>query len=230
MSSLLIPLRSAAGGSAPTSLGEGGGDEAVMSAGEEHGGGETEFGDGVAMGGGVALDEAGRAQPSQVAGHHPGLGHGAGRQGGEELLRVAVGEPGGQGAETDQRQGQGLGGGGMEAQCGHPLAVDNEGLAHLLEGGGSDGRIAADSLHLEDAPVGGEADQCQVWEIVQSAAGSEIVGVVDGALSTSGPVQFEVVLGASRFVVVEVFLNDLSSTAIRPAHARLISDVSGSVR
>ena len=150
--------------------------EACVGAGEEDGSGETEVGDVVAVGAGDSFDQPVEAEAAQVVAH-AALGHGLGwqpEQGCEQCSQVAVGEPGGQQAADDQRCEQRLGGGRVETQGGDSLVVDDDGVAHLVVGVGSGDRVAADSLHLQEAPVGGEADFPQGGQVEQPAADTEV--------------------------------------------------------
>ena len=71
----------------------------------------------------------------------------------------------GQHPEGEQRGEQGLDAGVAEAQRGGALAVDEARSMEIVERSGSDGAVAADVLDAQQAPVGGEADLFQIFEV-----------------------------------------------------------------
>ena len=72
--------------------------------------------------------------------------------------QVSVGEPVGQEAKDDQDAEQRLDAGVAEAQRGGALVIDDDRLADLVEGPLADVTVRADSLDLEQTPVGVKAD------------------------------------------------------------------------
>jgi hypothetical protein len=76
-------------------LGEPGGQDAVVHAGEEHGGMQAGAGDAVAVGARDAFDELVAAEPAQVVGHLPGADGRQAAQFSGEVAQVAVGEAAG---------------------------------------------------------------------------------------------------------------------------------------
>ena len=162
-------------------VGHDGGEEPVVDPCQDQRGAQPEAGGFVAEGVGGAFDEAVEAEASQVVGHLS-RGHCVWVQaqcGGEEFSQVAAGEAVGVGAEHDQGDEQRLGNGMVETQGRHALAVDGDGLAHLVVGVGPGDGVAAGSFDVEETPVGFVADPGQGWQVVQSAADTEIAGVVD---------------------------------------------------
>jgi hypothetical protein len=93
----------------------------------------------------------------------------AAEQRGEVVSQVAVGEAVGQETKDHQGHEHRLGGGMVEAQAGSALAIDDDRATDPVLGGGSGGEVAADSLHAEEASVGGEADLPLGGQVVQPA-------------------------------------------------------------
>jgi hypothetical protein len=60
--------------------------------------------------------------------------------------------------------------------------VRTNAVLDLVVGDGSGGRIAADSLHLQEAPVGGGADLSQSGQVVLPSTDVEVASVVDRGL------------------------------------------------
>jgi hypothetical protein len=62
------------------------------------------------------------------------------------------------------------------------LAVDDQRAVDLREDGLGELTVLADTLDLEHAAVGGEADGPQRGQVAETAAETEVAGVVDGVL------------------------------------------------
>ena len=60
--------------------------------------------------------------------------------------------------------------------------LGDHGVVDGGEGFVASGRVVAESLDVEQAPVGGEADLAECGQVGQSFPDVEVVGVVDGGL------------------------------------------------
>src|SRR5262249_5915836 len=93
------------------------------------------------------------------------------------LAQVAVGETAGQQAEDTQGSEQGLNTPVGETHTRDALTgVRGHGIGDGGQRGRSIGRVVAESLGAQQAPVGGEADLPQGGKVMQPFAGSESAG------------------------------------------------------
>jgi hypothetical protein len=91
-----------------------------------------------------------------------------------------------------------------EAEGGSALILDLDRLLEFLEGLGSEVAIVCDLFHLEDTPIGSEANLSELGQVVQPTTDTEVIGVVDGGLGAQSPA-FLVILLEVRVLIVLTF-------------------------
>jgi hypothetical protein len=74
------------------------------------------------------------------------------------------------------------------------LAFDPLRLGDLFENGLPDPAVLSELLNLKESSVGLKAYGPQGGQVLESSADAEVVGIVDGRLSTPGPILLEVLL------------------------------------
>ena len=83
------------------------------------------------------------------------------------------------------------------------LAFDPLRLGDLFENGLPDPAVLSELLNLKESSVGLKAYGPQGGQVLESSADAEVVGIVDGRLSTPGPILLEVLL-ALRVLVADM--------------------------
>ena len=83
------------------------------------------------------------------------------------------------------------------------LAFDPLRLGDLFENGLPDPAVLSELLNLTESSVGLKAYGPQGGQVLESSADAEVVGIVDGRLSTPGPILLEVLL-ALRVLVADM--------------------------
>jgi len=115
----------------------------------------------------------------------------------ERRRREAVGQQ----PEDHQGAEQGLDARVREAQGRDPLVGDHLGALHLLQGRFAEGTVVAESLDVEEASVGLEADLPQRGEVWQPLAEGEVAGIIDGGLGPEGAPLLVILLDPAVLVV-----------------------------
>ena len=157
------------------------------------------------MSAGLSFDEAVEAESAQIIAHPARSDVRLSQP--EELRnqwpQFFIGESFGLEAEQNQHGQKCLDARVSEAEGGSTLILDLDRLLEFLEGLGTEVAIVGDLFHLEDTPIGGEANLPEFGQVVQPAADPKVIGVVDGRLGAQSPA-FLVILLEVRVFIVDV--------------------------
>jgi len=154
---------------------------------------------------GQTFDNAMQAQPSKLVGDGA-LADVVGKTAGEwreMFAQVCAAEAIGKQSKQDDGVPEGLNARIGEAQSRGALPTESNRTIDGLETILSQHAIMAEALDLEQAAIGRKTDFAQFWQIAQTLANAEIVGVVDGGLGAQGAV-FLVVLLDARVLVIDI--------------------------
>jgi hypothetical protein len=114
---------------------------------------------------------------------------------------LAVGKPGRQQIVHQQRVPESLYGRICQTQRGYALTLHRPGPLELLQSLFGENRILRDGLDLEYAPVGLKPNFAECWQVMETLAKVEVVGVVDGGFGTQRLACLVILLDVGAFVV-----------------------------
>jgi hypothetical protein len=180
-----------------------GAQEAVVEQGVVQRSSQPEGGEVVAVGVGIAFDDAVHPGPTQLVAHLA-RGQCVGRdpeKASQVLAQVAVGEPVGLDSEEQEGLEQGVSALPTEAQCRGALGLDDHRVVELGEGLLTQSGMRSCPLDVEETSVGGEADLPQGGKVAQPSADAEVTAVIDGGLCSKRGVQLVVLLDLGVLVV-----------------------------
>ena len=159
-------------------FGQAGGQDAVMDGGEEFRRVQAVVGDLVAVRARDAGDQATVFEPAQVVGDLPGR-HGAGvesRSSPVSARRSELAKPWGWQRNTSSADSRGVAAPVGQPQAGHAGAGGGgDRVGDGVQGVGAGDRVVAESLDVQQAPVGGKAELPQVGQAGQPFGDTEVV-------------------------------------------------------